>query len=365
MRIAVDVRELCGRATGVGRYLDGLLQAWSDDPAASRHEWMLYAHARPSLPGRWRDGFRLLRGAGGTWWEQGVFARALRADRPDVLFAPGYTAPLTVGAPLVLTIHDVSYFAHPEWFTAREGLRKRLITAWSARRARAVITDSEFSRSEIVKHIGIPAATVRAIHLGLHGGPDGSPPNPTAGREPLVLFVGSIFERRHVDRLIAAFDRAAGRVPGASLHIVGENRTRRPHQDLEALRARQVHATRIHLRAYVDDAELASLYGRASVFVFLSQYEGFGLPPLEALAAGAAPVLLDTPIAREICGPAARYVAPAAGTDDIADVITDLLTSPEARARVMAQARPVLARYDWKRAAAATLTVIEEAALGR
>ena len=82
-------------------------------------------------------------------------ARAFARARADVFFAPGYTAPLTVAAPLVLTIHDVSFFAHPEWFSFREGVRRRLLTAWSARRARTVITDTEFSKSEIARHIGV------------------------------------------------------------------------------------------------------------------------------------------------------------------------------------------------------------------
>ena len=93
-------------------------------------------------------------------------ARSAR-DRPDVLFAPGYTAPLTAPAPMVLTIHDVSFFAHPEWFSCREGTRRRLLTAWSARRARVVLTDSVFSKSEIVATHRARGTRVRVIPLGI------------------------------------------------------------------------------------------------------------------------------------------------------------------------------------------------------
>src|SRR5688572_10577566 len=90
MRIAVDVRELCGRPTGVGRYLTGLLDAWSDNATAQRHQWTLYAHAPPSLPSPWHEHLRVIGGGGGTAWEQTSLARALGgAERPDVLFAPG------------------------------------------------------------------------------------------------------------------------------------------------------------------------------------------------------------------------------------------------------------------------------------
>jgi glycosyltransferase involved in cell wall biosynthesis len=364
MRVAVDVRELCGRPTGVGRYLNGLLEAWGDNATAQRHHWTLYAHARPAVPDRWEPHVRVIDGGGGTAWEQVTFPRALSAPRPDVVFAPGYTAPLTVAAPLVLTVHDVSFFAHPEWFGFREGTRRRLLTAWSARRARVVITDSEFSKSEILRHLGIDAAKIKSIPLGVaqpssHREPD------TGSRHPVVLYVGSIFERRRVDTLIAAFDLVASQVPHATLEIVGENRTRRPRLDLDALRARTRHADRIHLRSYVDDTTLQSLYQRAAVLAFLSEYEGFGLTPLEALAAGVAPLVLDTPIARETCGEAARYVSPAASVPEVAEAIAGLLTSAPARLRILQRGTPVLSRYDWDLTAGDTLQALEEAAIGR
>ena len=365
MRIAIDARELCGRPTGVGRYLSGLLDAWSNNAAAQRHQWTLYAHARPLLPGRWQQHLRLIEGAGGTAWEQISLARALVAQPADVLFAPGYTAPLTVAAPVALTVHDVSFFARPEWFSFREGARRRWLTAWAARRARRVITDSRFSKSEITRHIGIAEERITVIPLGIGHSSGSRFPDPGSRREPLVLFVGSIFARRRVDRLIEAFDMVAERVPTARLEIVGENRTGSPRLDLEALRRGCRHADRINIRSYVDDDTLRALYQEAALFAFLSEYEGFGFTPLEALAAGAVPVLLDTPAARETCGDAARYISPAAPTAEVADTVADLLTNEPARRELLQRADRVLARYDWDLTAADTLKVLEEAALGR
>ena len=119
MRIAVDARELHGRPTGVGRYLGELLAEWGQAAEARRHSWTLYAHARPAIGAPWSESVRVVDGSGGTAWEQWHLSRALSKDRPDVLFAPGYTAPLTAPAPTVLTVHDVSFFAHPEWFSFR------------------------------------------------------------------------------------------------------------------------------------------------------------------------------------------------------------------------------------------------------
>lgn len=360
MNIAVDARELAGHPTGVGRYLSELLERWANDANALRHHWRLYAHQPVPVPVRFSSDLTVLPGAGGSGWEQGTLNRALRRDKPDVLFAPGYTAPLTTPAPVALTIHDVSFLAHPEWFSLREGLRRRTLTSWSARRAHVVLTDSQFSRDEIVRYIGIPAGRIRVVPLGL------SPRDvPSAGgREPMVLFVGSIFRRRHVDTLIDVFVKdVAPVVPGSRLEIVGENRLY-PAGDPAAVlgRTSPALAARVTLRSYVDEGTLLKLYSRATVFAFLSEYEGFGFTPLEALAAGVPPVVLDTPVAREVYGPAARYVNASSPRHGLAAALIELLTQPQARAEVLAHADTILKRYDWSRTASATLRAIEEAA---
>ena len=99
----------------------------------------------------------------GTWWEQTHLRRAVRSDPPDVFFAGAYTAPLALGVPLAVTIHDVSFAAHPEWFRPREGARRRLLTRQAARAAEVVFTDSEFSRGEILERLSV-AAGARPRH---------------------------------------------------------------------------------------------------------------------------------------------------------------------------------------------------------
>src|SRR5687767_11650633 len=148
MNIAVDARELAGHPTGVGRYLAELLEQWAASADARRHRWRFFAHEPIVVPAPFQDGVTVLPGSGGTRWEQWTLPRALAPERPDVLFAPGYSAPLTAPCPTAVTIHDVSFSAHPEWFSFREGTRRRALTAWSARRARVVVTVSAFSRAE-------------------------------------------------------------------------------------------------------------------------------------------------------------------------------------------------------------------------
>jgi glycosyltransferase involved in cell wall biosynthesis len=360
MHIAVDARELCGRSAGVGRYLSELLAEWAALDRARRHTWTLLAHETPRAPAALPARQQVIPGAGGTAWEQWHLARALAALKPDVLFAPGYTAPVTTSCPIVLTVHDVSFCAHPEWFSAREGWRRRTLTRWSARRAARVITDSRFSAGEIVRHLGVPDARVLMIPLGMR---TGAGERPVGDREPLVLYVGSMFERRNVDLLISAFvSHVVRAVPGARLELIGENRLRDRERLERALAGLPQEARdRIAVRPYLDETALRGLYRRASVFAFPSEYEGFGLTPLEALAAGVPPVVLDTPVAREVYDDAARYVqgrdGPALGR-----ALAELLTSPSARRDILGHAGRVLSRYDWSRTAAATLAALEESA---
>lgn len=359
MRVAIDARELTGHPTGVGRYLSELLAEWHAAGLDRRHKLQLYAHKTPTLVPSGLSAERcVVAGAGGTRWEQWDFQRALCRDRPDVVFAPGYTAPLAAPAPTVVAIHDVSFFAHPEWYAWREGTRRRLITAWSARRARLVLAPSAFSAAEITRHTGVDRARLRLVPLGVR-----PPRQPvTEARAPMVLFVGSLFQRRRIDVLIDAFARVAATRPEARLEIVGANRTT-PHVDFAALLAARGLEGRARLRDWVDDTTLEALYREAAVFVFLSRYEGFGFTPLEAMTHGSVPVVLDTPVAREIYADAAWRVAEGpALTAGVAAAVGALLDDAALRARYHAAAHPVLARYQWADAAGAVAACLEEAA---
>jgi alpha-1,3-mannosyltransferase len=173
--------------------------------------------------------------------------------------------------------------------------------------------------------------------------------------------VGSIFNRRRLPSAIAAFAAATRDIPEARFVIAGADRTY-PAVDLGDAARREGVADRVDIRSYVDESELASLYARASAFVFLSEYEGFGLTPLEALSAGVPPVVLDTPVAREIYGGAAYYIDPADDVQQAARALKVLLTRPDEAARQISAAGPVLARYSWEAAASATLAAIEKVA---
>ena len=346
MRIAIDARELQGHATGVGTYLSSILHEWATLPAATEHDVIL---CTPDA------------GGGGTWWEQRVLPRLVRDAKADVLFSPGYTAPVFAGVPTVVAIHDVSFAAHPEWFGWREGLRRRTLTRLAARRAARVLTISEFSKREITTHLGIPPDKIEVIYLAAADRTPSTAAQTSAARafsarDNLILFAGSLFNRRHIPELIDGFARLARTMPDARLDIVGDNRTI-PRIDIEALVAASGVGDRIALRSYLPEPELAALYARARAFVFLSEYEGFGLTPLEALSAGLPIVVLETPVAREVYGTAALYVErpdPAL----IESALRRVLTDAGERARILEAGRDILARYSWRRCAERVLLTL-------
>jgi len=359
IRIGIDARELLGEVTGVGRYLGELITRWvrrSDSPS---RRFTLYA-PRPLDMSLAKDAVetRVVPGGTGTWWEQTALRRAVRADKPDVFFAPAYTAPLGLGIPFAVTMHDVSFLAHPEWFRPRERLRRRFLAHQLAKSASVIFTDSEFSRAEIAAHLRVDDGRAQVIRPGISGaGAESDQPGRSATRDPLVLYVGTVLNRRNLPELIAAFAKATVDMPDARLVIVGANRTW-PPQDLKRTAAAFDVSSRVEIRSYLPHEQLHQHYSRAAVFVFLSEYEGFGLTPLEALSAGVPIVVLDTPIAREVYGPAAEYVG-VGNIDGASAAIRRFLESRDAANEQLARAPDVLAAYSWDRAADETLRHLE------
>lgn len=367
IRVGVDCRELAGRPTGVGRYLRELLQRWQADPQYSGAELLAFT-PDPEVAVQWprdRQAGALIRwvsvpGDGGTFWEQRALAAAVRAARPDVLFQPAYTAPLWPGrVPTVLAVHDVSFAAHPEWYGWRHGLRLRTLARWSAHRARLVLTLTAFSAREIATHLRVPRDRIVVVPLAVDyldapPPPSAQPPVPTQ-----VLFVGSIFERRHLPLLIEGVALARREVPELRLDVIGENRTA-PRRDLAALaRARGV-GDAVQLRDYVSESDLAHAYREAGVFAFLSEYEGFGLTPLEAMRAGLPVVVLDTPVAREVYGDGAWYVR-AGDARGVAAALISLLRQPDVRAAQVKAGAATAAQYRWDETARQTWAALLDA----
>lgn len=355
--IVIDGRELAGRPTGVGRFLMGLLTVWAARPLPGHRFTLIVPGDVPAEVAALAPRIvvhQVAAGSTGTWFEQFALPGIVGDLGADVFLAPAYTAPLRLHCPFVVAIHDLSYFAHPTWFGWREGLRRRWLTRASARRASRITTLSEFSAGEITRYLGVSRSRIEIV-------PPGAPAaqSDTAGRrEPLVLYAGTLLTRRRIAETIDAFAIVAERVHGARLVLVGEDRST-PSIDPIALAARAGVAEHVEWRRYVPEQELHDLYNRARAFAFISDYEGFALTPMEALAHGVPVVMEDTPVAREIYGDGAALVPPTPAA--IAAALLPLLTDDDANQRAVARGLARFPRFSWTNSAATMLAALEDA----
>lgn len=301
----------------------------------------------------------------GLLWQERRFAPAVRRDAADVVFSPAYTCPLALARPRVTTVHDLSFFAVPEDFTVWESFRRRMLVAASMRASSAVLAVSDFTRREIARWF--PDLAGRVIHVP-HGADDDLPPPPPRDEArrrlgvtgPLLLTVGAIFNRRCLPVLLRAVSRLVRRHRDLVLEVVGQNRTVPPLDLPRALRALGLER-HVRLAGFVSDEGLADRYAAADAAVFLSEYEGFGLPVVEAMARGVPVVASTRPALGEIFGAAALGVDPR-DEPGVEAALERVLTEPALRADLTARGHALAAGFSWTETARRTREALYAAA---
>lgn len=364
MRFSVDAHAIGQHLTGNETYIRNLLKGFAQ--AGEEAEFIAYisrGSARDEVPA----GFTVHEVSVNPFARLGFdLPRRLMRDRPDLLHVQ-YTAPIFSNVPVVVSVHDISFLTHPQYFTRSRAVQLNLTVRSTVKRAAAVLTPSEFSRRGIIGAYGLSEDAVHVIPNGVS-----STFRPVA-REvaarrvrqkyriaaPYVLTVGDLQPRKNHPGLFRAFEDLLREHPSLPHHLVVTGKPTwygaRVHQ---AARDSAV-ANRIHFTDFVDDDDLVQLYGGCDLFVFPSFYEGFGLPILEAMACGRAVACSDTSAMPEVADSACLLFDPYA-PGQMVRAMRDLLIDNELRARMERLGLQRAAQFSWQKTAEWTLRVYRD-----
>ena len=288
--------------------------------------------------------------------EQTQLPLAARRWKLDVLWSPGYTAPLFAPCPQVVSILDMQYKTYPRDLTFLARLTTNLLVRTGARRARRVIAISEFSKAEVVRHTDIPANKVDVTPLAADPDFCRIRPEIDAGIPgPYLLCVANTYPHKNVCALVEAYAALQKDIPH---HLVLVGKPRRGESHTSAAIKKIADPTRLHRIGEVSRERLIALYQRASIFIFPSLYEGFGLPVVEAMLAGAPVLTTRCGAIPEVGGDTVDYFDPHK-PGDLTSQISALLTRSENKT-ARAQARAMT--FTWTKTAELTLETFQRAA---
>ena len=336
----VNLRTLGYRITGVQRYLLSLLPHMPSELES----------VKPS---------RALQGIKGHLWEQLYLPTQLQYR---LLWSPGNTGPIGVSRQ-VLTVHDLATLDHPEWFERKFALWYGALLPRLIRKVRAIITVSHFSRERIVRLTGVEPDRIHVVYNGVDQ--RFRPADPKTIRQigtdfqlnpPYILFVGSLEPRKNLRMLLESW--RLGGFDGATLVVVGGTGRLFSRFEFDSI------PEGVRLLGSVEDDVLPVLYSGAAGFVYPSIYEGFGLPPLEAMACGCPVAVSDIPPHREVGGETAMYFDPFSPEDLLRKLECLLRLDGEPRASLVERGLHRATRYTWESAASDTWRILKHATNG-
>jgi glycosyltransferase involved in cell wall biosynthesis len=357
LRIGIDGRAFASPAPGVRRYVRGLSRAL----LALGEPLELVAlggHDSSAMPAGTSHVAEPPHPPTNLGWTLVGVPRAARRAKVDVIHAPAYTAPFWAPAPVVLTVHDVSYERQPQWYPYRRDWARRAFYRHSAAAADHILTVSRFSASEITAAYGIPMERMTVTPLGVDAafspaGAEAPVELPPGVTPPYVLHVGDLHERRNLKMLADAL-LAARRAGMTALSLVLAGTDRGVGESLCAMAEQANAPDAVVLLGSITERRLRSLYRGAAALVYPSVYEGFGLPLIEAMACGTPVIASRVTSIPEVVGDAGVLLDPAetgAWTTAMLEVVSD----QHLRARLRAAGLRRAAEFTWERTARLTL----------
>jgi glycosyltransferase involved in cell wall biosynthesis len=361
MKIAISTSVIQRGKSGVARYVFELVAALLRQPGDHRlllyvleEDLTLFDAVRDrvelvSVPEKWRSPVK------NVFWHQFVLPRLLRRDGVDLLHIPSYRRMVwKAPCPMVATIHDLAPFRLAEKYDRLRMFYGRHIARRLAARQEAILTVSEFTAGDIEHFFGIPRDRIHVTgngidHRRFHPDKPASP-----DEKPFFLYVSRLEHpaKNHV-RLIEAFDRFKT-ATGSDWRLVLGGSDWHGAEVIRAAAAKARHADAIEFPGFVSDEALPDLYRRAGAFVYPSLFEGFGLPPVEAMACGCPVISSDQGSLPEVVGDAALLVDPTS-VESLQAALTELAATPDLRNRLIDLGLKQASAYDWDQTAAKTL----------
>ncbi len=298
-------------------------------------------------------------------WRQFVLPMLLRQHRIDVCFFTNFVLSIAATCPMVLTIHDLSFRLFPKTHSLRNVIWARSLVPISTRRSRHIIAVSNNTKLDLVRLMSVPSQKISVVH---EGAPEEFNPDPHPEDEeamshygiikPYILFVGTLEPRKNLNFLIKSFDQVAKQRPDVHLVLAGRRgwMAQAIFDELERLDL----LGRVHITGYVRERFLPALYRQAAAFVYPSLYEGFGLPPLEAMASGTPVIVSRSSSLPEVVGDGGLYVNPL-DTNELARAMDSIFSDPDLAADLRRKGLERAAGFSWKKAAEQTLEILRDA----
>jgi glycosyltransferase involved in cell wall biosynthesis len=357
------------RGAGINWYIYNLLQHLPRDAGQYRYTAFLSERRFSPEPPLAVHLSRLptVRAPVRIFWEQAIQPLALQQAGVNLLHAMAFVSPLVLPCPTVVTVYDLSFLRFPKSFRPLNRLYLRAFTGWSVRRAQRVIAISESTRQDVIRFLDKPAEQVDVVYCGVDG--RFRPQDPAVAvafrrekglPERFILFLGTLEPRKNVISLLKAYARLVAGDGSSVPALVVAGGKGWYYTEMFAAVERLGLADRVIFPGYVPEEEKPLWYDAAELFVYPSLFEGFGLPPLEAMACGTPVIVSDTSSLPEVVGDSGVTVPPT-DTAALADAIATMLGDPAIRADWQHRGLDRAARFSWRETARKTARVYERA----